>query len=274
MAPITLNGYVTQLRPVRLWSCQQRAGGGALRCECHRRRHQGHRRRPHELVLRIGAQVRLRRDRVRRAAPAGAAGSRDALLHPADGDLSSLLPLVCCQDKALQRRSADLCCCRRRGCLVVVVVVVQDAGLFDPVHSQTYTKIPFDTINNEAAQASMLEAAVQSLVPHHTTSVMRGEMISVASRCACVAGQVLVKNGNTKPLLPLKKGLNIALIGPHTQTQKDLAGNYFVRDRLLFNRGTCVSVCGSHEHGGCGHHTDDHSLVITVASWYTRPICM
>jgi hypothetical protein len=142
-------------------------------------------------VLRIGAQVRLRRDRVRRAAPAGAAGSRDALLHPADGDLSSLLLLVCCQDKALQSsRSADLCCCRRRGCLVVVVVVVQDAGLFDPVHSQTYTKIPFDTINNEAAQASMLEAAVQSLVPHHTTSMIRGDDLCRLTVCLCCGAGV------------------------------------------------------------------------------------
>ena len=34
----------------------------------------------------------------------------------------------------------------------------------DPVNIQTYTKIPFETINNDAAQKSMLEAAIQSLV--------------------------------------------------------------------------------------------------------------
>ena len=38
---------------------------------------------------------------------------------------------------------------------------------------------------------------------------------------------VLLKNGNGKAILPLKKGQKLALIGPHTQTQKDLAGNYF-----------------------------------------------
>ena len=64
-----------------------------------------------------------------------------------------------------------------------------------------YTKIPFDTINSESSQAAMLEAARQS--------------------------PVLLKNGNGKAILPLKKGQKLALIGPHTQTQKDLAGNYF-----------------------------------------------
>ena len=36
--------------------------------------------------------------------------------------------------------------------------------MFDPVSSQKYTKIPFETINSESAQASSLQAAIQSLV--------------------------------------------------------------------------------------------------------------
>lgn len=39
---------------------------------------------------------------------------------------------------------------------------------------------------------------------------------------------VLLKNGNGKAILPLKKGQKLALIGPHTQTQKDLAGAFFL----------------------------------------------
>ena len=37
--------------------------------------------------------------------------------------------------------------------------LLMDAGLFDPVAIQLYTKIPFETINSESAQASNLQAA-------------------------------------------------------------------------------------------------------------------
>ena len=46
---------------------------------------------------------------------------------------------------------------------------------------------------------------------------------------------VLMKNGGQ---LPLSKTKRLALIGPHTQTQKDLAGNYFEDIGL----GTCAGV--------------------------------
>ena len=84
--------------------------------------------------------------------------------------------------------------------------LLMDAGLFDPLEQQEYTKIPFDTINSDEAQASMLSAARQS--------------------------PVLLKNGDTKAVLPLKKGVKLALIGPHTQTQKDLAGNCKAPQRM------------------------------------------
>ena len=42
--------------------------------------------------------------------------------------------------------------------------LLMDAGLFDPVEIQQYTKIPFDAINSDAAQASSLDAAIQSSV--------------------------------------------------------------------------------------------------------------
>ena len=73
-----------------------------------------------------------------------------------------------------------------------------NAGLFDPVEHQQYTKIPFEAINSEVAQGRSLDAARQSLV--------------------------LLKNDGQ---LPLKKGSKIALIGPHSRTTQDLAGNYF-----------------------------------------------
>jgi beta-glucosidase-like glycosyl hydrolase len=77
-----------------------------------------------------------------------------------------------------------------------------------------------ETINSERAQASSLQAARQS--------------------------PVLLKNGNKAPILPLKKGVKLALIGPHTQTQKDLAGNYFENIGLGTCAGpTCVPKLGT-----------------------------
>ena len=38
------------------------------------------------------------------------------------------------------------------------------AGLFDPVRLQPYTRIPFEAINSEEAQARNLDAARQGLV--------------------------------------------------------------------------------------------------------------
>ena len=40
--------------------------------------------------------------------------------------------------------------------------LLMDAGLFDPLEQQQYTKIPFDTINSESSQASMLEVRKRS----------------------------------------------------------------------------------------------------------------
>ena len=87
--------------------------------------------------------------------------------------------------------------------------LLMDAGLFDPVEIQTYTKIPFDSINSDSAQAANLEAARQA--------------------------PVLLKNGGSVPVLPLTKGVKLALIGPHTQTQKvrahDGSLSFATRDR-------------------------------------------
>jgi hypothetical protein len=44
--------------------------------------------------------------------------------------------------------------------------LLMDAGLFDPVTVQSYTKIPFETINSDAAQWSNLE--VGSAFSHPT----------------------------------------------------------------------------------------------------------
>lgn len=86
--------------------------------------------------------------------------------------------------------------------------LLMDAGLFDPPSLQTYTTIPFDVINSASAQAASLDAARQSLV--------------------------LLKNPNG--ILPLKKGMKLALIGPHATTHVELAGNYFEDIGL----GTCA----------------------------------
>eukprot|EP00051_Salpingoeca_urceolata_P005045 m.69906 g.69906 ORF g.69906 m.69906 type:complete len:794 (+) comp14022_c0_seq3:229-2610(+) len=88
------------------------------------------------------------------------------------------------------------------------LTLLMNAGVFDPPELQQYTKIPFETINSEAAQARSLSAARQSLV--------------------------LLQNPSN--ILPLDKGKKIALIGPHAQTHVELAGNYFENIGL----GTCA----------------------------------
>lgn len=82
--------------------------------------------------------------------------------------------------------------------------LLMKAGLFDPLEMQEYTKIPFETINSDDAQAQNLDAARQGLVLLKNPTVV-----------------------NSRLLLPLKPGGKIALIGPHATTDKDLAGNYF-----------------------------------------------
>ena len=99
------------------------------------------------------------------------------------------------------------------------LTLLMDAGLFDPPEQQQYTKIPFDTINSEEAQRRNLEAAKQGLV--------------------------LLKNPvahDGAHVLPLSKGFGageILLMGPHAQTQKTLAGNYF---EVRFARLACLLI--------------------------------
>ena len=121
--------------------------------------------------------------------------------------------------------------------------LLMDAGLFDPLEVQEYTKIPFDTINSDEAQASMLSAARQS--------------------------PVLLKNGDTKAVLPLKKGVKLALIGPHTQTQKDLAGNCKPHST---SEGSSLSACFavSADTVACRHQTSPTSASALAPA---RPAC-
>ena len=83
------------------------------------------------------------------------------------------------------------------------LTLLMNAGLFDPLENQPYTNIPFETINSKEAQFKNLEASRQGLV--------------------------LLSNPNK--ILPLSKFEytmgEILLLGPHAQTQKTLAGNYF-----------------------------------------------
>ena len=132
--------------------------------------------------------------------------------------------------------------------------LLMDAGLFDPVKMQTYTKIPFDTINSESAQASNLQAARQSLVLLKNGNANVGNISGASSNNNNnnddnhedqsqrsdgfgVEGGGSWSRGPTS-ILPFKKGIKIALVGPHTQTQKDLAGNYFEDIGL----GTCAGA--------------------------------
>ena len=88
------------------------------------------------------------------------------------------------------------------------LTLLMKAGLFDPPELQVYASIPFEAINSKQAQARNLDAARQGLV--------------------------LLRNDNNT--LPLRRNATIALIGPHAQTQVELAGNYFEDIGL----GTCA----------------------------------
>eukprot|EP00051_Salpingoeca_urceolata_P028265 m.485929 g.485929 ORF g.485929 m.485929 type:complete len:823 (-) comp24071_c0_seq1:75-2543(-) len=71
-------------------------------------------------------------------------------------------------------------------------------GLFDPIEDQPYWHVPPTDIHTSAANASNLLATLESMV-------------------------LLKNDANT---LPLPKGKNIAVIGPHGKAQSALVGNY------------------------------------------------
>ena len=79
-----------------------------------------------------------------------------------------------------------------------------DLGLFDPIESQPYWKIPLSVVQSDAHVALSQDATRQGLVllanPH--------------------------ANG-TLPLLPFKANTKIAVIGPHTNSRSSILGNYY-----------------------------------------------
>jgi beta-glucosidase-like glycosyl hydrolase len=92
------------------------------------------------------------------------------------------------------------------------MTLLMAAGLFDPVEGQSYTKIPFDTINSDEAVANNLEASRQGLVLLQNP----GNILPLTNPSTKQADTA------TTTVVP-----TIALIGPHSRTQKTLAGNYF-----------------------------------------------
>eukprot|EP01114_Cavostelium_apophysatum_P021552 TRINITY_DN755_c0_g1_i2.p1 TRINITY_DN755_c0_g1~~TRINITY_DN755_c0_g1_i2.p1 ORF type:complete len:740 (-),score=107.06 TRINITY_DN755_c0_g1_i2:56-2275(-) len=71
-------------------------------------------------------------------------------------------------------------------------------GLFDPVEIQSYTKIGPDVVDSEAHRLLALEAARESIV--------------------------LLQNDNN--ILPLSKGMKVAVIGPNSNVTETLLSNY------------------------------------------------
>jgi beta-glucosidase-like glycosyl hydrolase len=67
-------------------------------------------------------------------------------------------------------------------------------GLFDPLETQPYAALGKESINSSATQDLLLDLTLQSLV--------------------------LLKNHDQ--LLPLTQGVKLAVIGPHTNTTRDL----------------------------------------------------
>ena len=77
-----------------------------------------------------------------------------------------------------------------------------ELGLFDPIENQPYWQIPPEVVNNDSAKSLSLEATLQSM-----TLLQNPEW-------------------NEEPILPIKKGQKVAVIGPHAMAQRELVGNY------------------------------------------------
>jgi beta-glucosidase-like glycosyl hydrolase len=106
--------------------------------------------------------------------------------------------------------------------------LLMEAGLFDPLDKQTYTQIPFETINSEQAQRRNREAAEQGLVLLKNPPLAGGGG-GTGGGTGGTSGATGGYTGSAS-VLPLSKGLGagaVLLLGPHARTQKTLAGNYF-----------------------------------------------
>ncbi len=80
------------------------------------------------------------------------------------------------------------------------------AGRFDPVEDQPYMSVPFEALGSAANEALAYESGVQGLV------LLRNDLVSPAPAA---------------PVLPLRPGGKVAVIGPHGNSTGDLCGNYF-----------------------------------------------
>jgi beta-glucosidase-like glycosyl hydrolase len=85
-----------------------------------------------------------------------------------------------------------------------------------PPPPPSVTEVPFDTINSREAQANNLEAARQGLVLLQNP----GSILPLTTTSSSVGPSGVLST--TTSAVP-----TIALIGPHSRTQKTLAGNYF-----------------------------------------------
>ncbi|EGZ28322.1 family 3 glycoside hydrolase [Phytophthora sojae] len=73
-----------------------------------------------------------------------------------------------------------------------------ELGLFDPIEDQPYWKVTPNDVNTDAAKKLSLDLARKSIV--------------------------LLQNN--QPVLPLRRGVKLAVVGPHAQAKRALLGNY------------------------------------------------
>ena len=84
-----------------------------------------------------------------------------------------------------------------------------ELGLFDPIDDQPYWHMPLSQVGDKKAQADNLFMTKQSLVLLRNpvlTTVTEGELAS--------------------SVLPFRKGLHVAVLGPHGNATKEMVGNY------------------------------------------------
>ena len=87
------------------------------------------------------------------------------------------------------------------------------AGLFDPIEDQPFWHMDLSKVGDAQAQADNL------LMTQQTAVLLRNPLRNTS-------GKTDTSSGSGSAVLPFKKGLKVAVIGPHGNATKEMVGNY------------------------------------------------
>ena len=113
------------------------------------------------------------------------------------------------------------------------LITRMEAGAFDPIEQQMYTKIGPDAVNSTEHFAANLDAASQGLVllRNNAPSTLRRSLSSSGSGAAAGAA------GST---LPLAQGKRLAVVGPHAVSTRGLFSDYY-GDQICYDPSSWAS---------------------------------